>query len=232
MARIKGIIFDLNGTILWDTAYHNKAWNIFLEKYNINISEQEIRDNMHGKTNAEIMKYLFKQDLTLEEINKLASEKEKIYRTLVIEDNLQLANGVEKLFNYCLETSIPTSIATSSDQENSEFYYQRYNLKKWFMPCRYIYNNYTFKSKPNPEIFIKAANSMLLDPNEVLVFEDSIAGITTAENFGAGKIIIINSTGDDYSKYPYEMLTDFNEALDIIKNNITVPRENTYLGKL
>ena len=75
MSRIKGIIFDFNGTLLWDTPYHNKAWNIFLDRYHITLSDQEIRDNMHGRTNAEIFKYLFKKDLSLGEVNTLAAEK-------------------------------------------------------------------------------------------------------------------------------------------------------------
>ena len=189
MPAQKGIIFDFNGTLLWDTPYHNKAWNIFLKKYSISLSDREIHENMHGKTNAEIFKYLFKRDFSGDELKNLASEKEGIYRNLVLTDNFQLQDGVTDLFDYCLECAIPIAIATSSDEENADFYYRRYNLKKWFIKKRFVYNDYTFKGKPEPDIFFRAAERLLLEPEDIIVFEDSPSGIRAAEKFGAGKII-------------------------------------------
>lgn len=230
MSKIKGIIFDFNGTLLWDTQFHNKAWNIFLKKYRINLSDEEIRDNMHGRTNAEIFKYLFKKDLSQSEVNTLASEKEAIYRQLIINNEFELQPGVTKVFDFCLACAIPIAIATSSDKENADFFYERYNLKKWF-PCRrFIYNDYTFPSKPAPDIFQKAAKQLFLEPEEIMVFEDSPAGIEAAERFGAGKIVIINSTGNDCSKYDDTLvLEDINDSLSIIDLNIVLPREDRYL---
>lgn len=229
MSRIRGIIFDFNGTLLWDTPFHNKAWNIFLKKYRINLTDQEIRDNMHGRTNAEIFKYLFKKDLTLHEINTLADEKEAIYRHLIINNEFELQPGVTKVFDFCLACSIPIAIATSSDQTNAEFYYERYGLKKWFPRRRFVYNDYTFKSKPEPDIFQKAAKQLFLEPEEIMVFEDSPAGIEAAERFGAGKIVIINSTSDDCSQYDHLVLEDINDSISIIDLNIVLPREDHYL---
>lgn len=224
MKTIKGIIFDFNGTLLWDTPYHNKAWNIFLKNYGITLTDQEVHDNMHGKTNGEIFPYLFKRAISGEELIKLSGEKEKIYRDLILADNFQMADGVEQMFNTCLGASVPMAIATSSDKENAMFYYERYNLKKWFMKMRFVYNDYTFGSKPQPDIFIKTASRMFLDPEEIMVFEDSPAGIEAAERFGAGRIIIVNSTHSDYSAYSYERISSFNDAMRAIKRYIIDPR--------
>ena len=221
MSRIKGIIFDFNGTLLWDTPYHNKAWNIFLQRYRISLSDNEIRDNMHGRTNAEILKYIFKRDFAQSEINTLAAEKEDIYRHLIINNDFQLQNGVTRMFNYCLACVIPIAVASSSDKVNADFYYERYNLKTWFPQRRFIYNDYTFNGKPAPDIFQKAAIQLFLDPDEIMVFEDSPAGIEAAQRFGAGKIVIINSTGDDYSKYDLLTLDNFEDVINIIDLNIT-----------
>ncbi|MDQ7826205.1 MAG: hypothetical protein RDV48_25605 [Candidatus Eremiobacteraeota bacterium] len=48
----KAAIFDFNGTLLWDTAYHNKSHDIFLEKHNIHLTDEEKREKIHGKPNA------------------------------------------------------------------------------------------------------------------------------------------------------------------------------------
>lgn len=220
MSALRGIIFDFNGTLIWDTPYHNKAWNIFLKRYSISLSDKEIHENMHGKTNAEIFKYLFKREFKGEELDRLASEKEGIYRQLILSDDFQLHEGVKEMFNYCLACAIPIAIATSSDKENAEFYFQRYDLKKWFMRNRFIYNDYSFKCKPEPDIFKRAAEHLFLEPGEIMVFEDSPAGIKAAEKFGAGKIVIVNSSGEDYSMYTHQVITDFKEAARIIKIEI------------
>ncbi|MBO4372914.1 MAG: HAD family phosphatase [Bacteroidales bacterium] len=229
MSRIQGIIFDFNGTLLWDTPYHNKAWNIFLQKYNISLSDNEIRDNMHGRTNAEIFKYIFKKDFTQSEIDSLAAEKESIYRHLIINSNFQLQDGVTRIFDFCLACAIPIAVATSSDKVNADFYYERYDMKKWFPQRRFVYNDYTFKGKPEPDIFVKAAKQLFLNPDEIMVFEDSPAGIEAAERFGAGKIIVINSTKDDYSRYEHLVLEDINDAYNIVDLNINLPREDCYI---
>ena len=71
---------------------------------------------------------------------------------------------------------------------------------------------------------------MFLEPEEIMVFEDSPAGIEAAERFGAGKIVIINSTGNDCSKYDDTLvLEDINDSLSIIDLNIVLPREDRYL---
>ncbi len=229
MSRIKGIIFDFNGTLLWDTPYHNKAWNIFLDRYHITLSDQEIRDNMHGRTNAEIFKYLFKKDLSLGEVNTLAAEKEAIYRHLIINNNFDLQRGSRQMFDYCLACAIPTAIATSSDKENADFFYDRYDLKTWFPRRRFIYNDYTFASKPAPDIFTKAASQLFLEPDEIMIFEDSPAGIEAAEKFGAGKIVVINSTGENLEDSPYLVLDSFLDAINIIDLNIVLQREGIYI---
>jgi len=228
MSTLKGIIFDFNGTLLWDTPYHNKAWNIFLKKYGISLSDKEIHENMHGKTNAEIFKYLFKRELEPQELEMFALEKEGIYRNLILRDNFQLQDKVTELFDYCLACAIPMSVATSSDKENADFFYRRYGFKKWFMPMRFVYNDYTFKSKPEPDIFFRAAERMFLNPKDIIVFEDSPSGIRAAEKFGAGQIVIVNSSNEDYSMYTHQIITNFEDAKRIIKFEIDDSRSKEW----
>ena len=140
-------------------------------------------------------------------------------------DDLHLAAGVIDLFNYCDSAAIPMAIASSSDKENADFYYERYNLNKWFPKCRFIYNDYTFKGKPAPDIFQKAAQTMFLQPSEIMIFEDSPAGIEAAEKFGAGKVVIVNSTNANYSTYSHDVIKSFAEAMPIIDNIIDKPRD-------
>lgn len=209
--KFKGLVFDFNGTLVWDTPYHNLAFDIFLEKHNIHLSDQEKTIKIHGKTNPDIMRGLFDRELNDEEIAKFSIEKETIYQNLVISD-LHFADGVENLFNFLKEKKVPFCIATSSDLFNVKFYFKQLHLHRWFSPDHVIYNDGTLKGKPEPDIFLRAASKLQLYPRELVIFEDSKAGVVAAENAGAGKIYIVNSINDNFSEFNHEVISSFDEV--------------------
>ena len=59
------------------------------------------------------------------------------------------------------------------------------------------------------DTFLAAAEKLQMLPEETIIFEDSIAGIEAAERAGAGKIYIVNSYGENYSRFAYDIITDF-----------------------
>lgn len=209
--NFKAAIFDFNGTLLWDTDYHNKAFDIFLDKYNIQLTDEEKRIKIHGKTNPDIMRGIFSRPLSDEEIATISLEKELIYQDLIRHD-LHLAPGAESLFNWLSNNNIPFTIATSAGIENVDFYFEKMPLSQWFSVDKVVYNDGSFRGKPAPDIFLAAIKKLGIPANETVIFEDSVAGIEAAENAGAGKIYIINSTNDDYSRFPHEVITHFDSV--------------------
>ena len=207
----KGAIFDFNGTLFWDTAFHDLAFDIFLEKHGIHLSDEEKRIKIHGQTNSDIMRGIFGVQLTDKEILDYSQDKEAIYRQLCKND-LKFAPGAEDLFNFLQDKEIPFTIATSAGIENVSFYFENMNLNRWFTLDKTIYNNGTFNGKPQPDVFLAAALKLDLPPWETIIFEDSIPGIEAAESAGAGKIYIVNSYGENYSRYSYPIITNFNEV--------------------
>lgn len=204
----KGAIFDFNGTLFWDTAFHDRAFDIFLEKHNVQLTGEEKRVKIHGKPNADIMRGIFGDHLTDDEIYDMAQEKEAIYRELCVND-LQFAPGAEELFNFLKNNNIAMTIATSAGIENVSFYFEKMHLDSWFSLDKAAYDDGTFRGKPHPDVFLVAAEKLGLQPEETVMFEDSVAGILAAENAGAGKIYIVNSYGENYSRFTHEIITDF-----------------------
>lgn len=207
----KGAIFDFNGTVFWDTAFHDRAFDIFLDKHNVKLTDEEKRVKIHGKPNADILRGIFGNHLTDTEIYNMAQEKEAIYRKLCVDD-LQFAPGALDLFDYLSSKGIPMTIATSAGIENVSFYLEYMHLDRWFNPDKVAYDDGTFRGKPHPDVFLAAAMKLGLPPEETVMFEDSIAGIQAAENAKAGKIYIVNSYGENYSRFSYEVITNFNEV--------------------
>ncbi|MGI9544151.1 MAG: HAD family hydrolase [Cyclobacteriaceae bacterium] len=208
----KGVIFDFNGTLFWDTPYHNQAWNQFLEAHDIHMSDMEMIQKIHGKTNAAIFRNLFGPDLEPWRINQMAQDKESIYRKLCSKQQMQLAPGVSELLQFLKDIGIPFTIATASGADNLDFYFEHLSLNRWFNFDKVVYDNGTFPGKPEPDIFLLAAKQLKLSSKETVIFEDSFAGILAAENAGAGKIFIVNSNKDDYSQWHYKIITDFDQV--------------------
>jgi len=208
---IKGAIFDFNGTLFWDTAFHDLAFDIFLEKHGVQLTDEEKRVKIHGQMNPDIMRSIFGNQLTEKEIIDFSQDKELIYRQLCMND-LKFAPGAEELFGFFQEKGIPFTIASSSGIENISFYFANMKLDRWFTLDKVVYNNGTFRGKPNPDVFLEAAKKLDLLPEETVVFEDSIAGIEAAERAGAGKIYIVNSYGENYSRFPYEIIVNFDQV--------------------
>lgn len=207
-----GVIFDFNGTLFWDTKLHNKAWNIFLQKYNKHLTDKELFEKIHGKNNADIFRYLF-GDITEKEIQGYVLEKELLYQQLCLETNMQLAPGAIDFFNFLKSNGIPFTIATASGKENVDFYFEHLPLNKWFDPNKIVYNNGHIKGKPDPEIYHTAMGIISKKPEDIVVFEDANMGLLAAKNAKAGRIIIVNSNDDDYSSWDgLQIIKDFAEV--------------------
>ena len=100
---MKGIIFDFNGTLFWDSEIQENAWKTFGKKLSgRDITDEEFNTYFHGRTNKDTLEYLKKRELTEEEVNELAQQKESIYRDLCKSDlsKFKLAPGVERYLNY------------------------------------------------------------------------------------------------------------------------------------
>lgn len=224
MRTISGVIFDFNGTLFWDTHYHDLAWDHFLNDHHLRLSNEEKHLTIHGKTNQDIFRFLFGQGLTNEKMGKMIQEKEKIYRNLCFNGSMTLAPGAEPLLDWLKKEGVPMTIATASGWENLSFYLENLPLQNWFLQEKIVFNDGSFVGKPQPDIFIKAASNLDVPVEQIMIFEDSAMGILAAENAGVKKICIVKSNEDDYSHYRHDVIKDFSEVdralfIDKIQHN-------------
>ncbi|MDH6358626.1 HAD family phosphatase [Parabacteroides sp. PF5-9] len=208
-----GVVFDFNGTLFWDTPLHNEAWNIFLKKRGLHLSDHDFFTTIHGKNNKDIFTQLFHRDFSAPELKKLIDEKEDLYRQLCLKTEIKLAPGVIDFLNFLQTNKTPFTIATASDKENLDFYFQHLGLSKWFDYDKVVYNNGKIKSKPDPEIYQIAMSVIGIAPEKTVVFEDAVNGLLAAQHAQAGCIIAVNSNNDDYSLFPnYQAIHSFDEV--------------------
>lgn len=193
---MKGIIFDFNGTLYWDSKLHYEAWREYSKILRgIPFSDEEMRKNMFGRTNEDIIAYAIGKPPSPDMVKKYAKEKEALYRQRCLLDrkNFKLAPGAIEFLDWLKGNNIPMTIATMSEWDNVEFYIREFNLAKWFDIDKIVYSNGKIPGKPAPDIFLIAAKNIGLQPEECVVVEDALSGITAAQNAKIGKIIAIAS---------------------------------------
>jgi beta-phosphoglucomutase len=204
MSEVKGIIFDFNGTLFWDSKLHERAWLEFAQTYaNKHLTDNDFKERVHGRINRDIIQLVFEKIFSVEEIQHYSDAKENIYRSYLLSDRnlLKLAPGAVEMLDYLKSVNFPITIATSAEISNVDFYFNNLGLTQWFDFAKIVYDNGKIVPKPAPDIFLNAASNIGIDPKYCLVVEDSITGITSARNAGIGKIIFIeNDEPAEYSK--------------------------------
>ncbi|MDX8340952.1 HAD family phosphatase [Draconibacterium sp. IB214405] len=210
--KIKGVVFDFNGTLFWDTHLQNDSWDRFLEKYHFSLSAEEKKKYIHGINAKDTFEYLFKRELDDSEVHRLTEEKEVIYRSMCLEHGMQLAPGAEQLIRFLTESGIALAIATASAKNNVDFFIQHFPLLNYFKREHIIYNDGVMRGKPHPDLFNKAIAAIETKAEETLIFEDSHAGVESAIRSGAGKVIIVNSAKAVYDGFSCQQITHFDEV--------------------
>lgn len=189
-----GVIFDFNGTLFFDADKQEESWRIFSKQLRGHaFSDEELQNLMHGRTNKTLIEYLLGCSIDNDKLFKLSDEKEKIYRDMCVNDpeNLKLAPGAIELLDYLKENLIPYTIATASGKENVLFYMETLELYKWFDFDKIVFDDGSFLGKPEPDIYLKAAAKLGVQPENCIVIEDAISGIESAYRANIGKIIAI-----------------------------------------
>ncbi len=191
--KYNGIIFDFNGTLLFDTDLHVKAWDTIAKKLHKGpITYETIVRNYWGLANEELLRKLTDNIYSDQEYQQLSQEKEALYRQYVCENKqYQLVDGVIDFFNYLKNNNIPFTIASASIKENIDFYVTHFKLKKWIDPAMIVYDNGQYKNKE--EMYAQAIKILNLK-KPYLIFEDSINGIKSALKTGADVIGIDTPT--------------------------------------
>lgn len=186
----RAVIFDLDGTLLDNNSYHLKSWIEYLKKIGRNISEEEYNANINGRTNTDVIKYIYNREMTNEEILKYTLEKEALYRELY-KPFIKPIAGLSNFLQILKEKKIPMAIATSGIQPNIDFMFEEVPIRQYFKEV--VNSSHIKKGKPDPEIYLKTASLLNIPPKNCLVFEDAVVGIKSAKAAGM-KVIAVATT--------------------------------------
>lgn len=203
----KGIIFDLDGVICHTDKYHYQAWKKLADRLGIYFDET-INNRLRGVSRMESLNIILERaDKTYTEQEKeaFATEKNEVYKELLKqmtpeELSLEVKDTLEELRN----RGILLSIGSSS--KNAGFILNRLGLGDFFDAVSD--GNNISHSKPDPEVFLKAAEFLKLPASECLVVEDAEAGLLAAKNGGMDSAAIGDAVKSDLPQYKLETFSD------------------------
>ena len=219
--EVKAVIFDLDGTLIDNNAYHLQSWIHYLKNKNREISEEEYKANVNGRTNKDVIEYIYQRKMEDAEAMVYAHEKEAIYRELY-QPHITPVAGLLPLLQKLKDLNIPMAIATSGIQVNIDFMFDNIPIRQYFDVI--VNSAHINKGKPDPEIYIKTAELLNVAPENCLVFEDAVVGINSAKAAGMKVVGVLTThsaaelAGADVLIRDYtELLNDANNFKEIIR---------------
>lgn len=199
---IIGVIFDFNGTMFFDSKYHIKAWTSYVEELTGGpVAKKDVEQHIIGKSGKNIVEYFLGYELNDDMVEQFCEEKESIYRNLCMQnkEDLKLAPGLEKFLDFLTEHNVPRTVSSSAPLSNIMFYFEVFDLYRWFDPEKMVYHDKRMRDKPFPDMYIVASRMLNKKPEQCLVFEDSVTGITAAKNAGVKHVVAIKGDNPNLS---------------------------------
>ena len=208
------VIFDMDGTMVNNTPYHYRTWQVMFEKYGLGeITPQTYYAEFSGVPVFDNVVRVFGNQRDNEGLNQLVKEKEVIYQGLYSPEAAPI-NGLVDFLKELKQNGIKIAIASSASMHDIDFILERIHVREYFDVI--IDGSQVDKGKPNPDIFLKAAEHLQTSPQNCAVIEDSIAGIKAGN--AAGMKVIGITTGNTAEKLqPSALVIDDFTGLSIEK---------------
>lgn len=183
MNNIKACLFDLDGVIVDTAKYHFLAWKRLADELNIEFTEKD-NERLKGVSrmrSLEIILEIGQVNLDEETKNNLAAKKNDWYVEYISKLTPdEILPGAKEFLKLARENNM--KIALGSASKNSMLILNKLDLVDCFDAI--IDGTKVSKAKPNPEVFLKGAEALNVEPNHCVVFEDAEAGIEAAINAG------------------------------------------------
>ena len=187
---VKGIIFDMDGTMVDSLPYHHEAWKIFFNENKVENFSEKLKDYKGGGT-LDLMKAVYGDRYSLKQLKRMSDEKEIIFRR-IYKGKIKPIKGFMKFLNHVKSRNILVGLASNAIRKNVSLIIKELEIYDDFDSI--ICGDEVDNGKPNPEMFNKTIDRFKINKNECLIFEDSLEGIKAAKNSGINVIGITSSS--------------------------------------
>jgi beta-phosphoglucomutase len=175
---IPAIIWDVDGTLVDTAEQHFRAWARLAAEINLPFTRADFAATF-GMRNPEIIRKLFDPNADAEKCRVLGERKEDLYRASVREEGTQLLPGVAALLAAFDGAGWPQAVGSSAPPGNLDLLLGLTDTRRYFAAV--VTGDDVERGKPDPEVFLTAAEKLGVTPNRCVVFEDAVAGVEAAK---------------------------------------------------
>ena len=208
----KAVIFDLDGVLVHTDRYHYLAWKQIAGEIGVPFDEK-VNDRLRGVSRRESLDIILENCMEKPEeteIVRLLEKKNSIYRKLLeqlIPESVEAS--VRDTLEWLQQEKVPMAVGSSS--KNTEYILEKTDLVRYFDVV--ADGNMITRSKPDPEVFLKAAELIGADSGDCIVVEDAVAGIQAAKAAGMYAVGIGEAAGYAETDYGIRDLTELRKLI-------------------
>ncbi len=209
MKSKKAIIFDLDGVIVDTAKYHFIAWQKIAEQLGIDFThkDNELLKGVSRVKSLDLILELGKKTISQAEKDVLLVQKNEHYLQLISKMNAdELLPGIKQLLNNLYNKNIPFALGSAS--KNARRILKALNLTVMFTAI--VDGTDVSKAKPDPEVFLIAAQKLNYAPEKCIVIEDSQAGIAAANSVNMLSVGI----GDSHNLHDADVILENTSKLN------------------
>lgn len=184
-------LFDMDGTLIDNTPYHFLSWQWLYKKYGIGeLTKAEYYTTISGVPVLQTIRRVFGEGRTKAQLQALLEEKEAYYRNIYA-PHLQGIKGLEDFLAALKSAGVRMALGTSATPEDINFIFGHLAIRQYFDAI--INASMVTRPKPDPQVYLLAAEALQMPPARCVVFEDSLAGIKSGH--AAGMKVVGITTG-------------------------------------
>jgi beta-phosphoglucomutase len=188
-----GVIFDVDGVLLDSYQIHFECWLAVAAEDGIVITEPDFR-SLFGRRGQEIARQVWGPELTELQVVSIHRRKQALYRES-LQRNLPAMDGAVQLIDGLLEAGLVLAVGSSAPSANVEMTLEGLGRKQAFSAI--VTGSDVTQGKPDPRVFLLAAQRMGLEPSHCAVIEDAPAGIAAAVTGGMTAIALLGTAPAD-----------------------------------
>lgn len=199
-----GAIFDWDGVIIDSSRYHEESWELLAKQENRALPQGYFAQAF-GKRNETIIPEVLGWTREKQEITRLADRKEKMYRGLISNRGIAALPGVKPFLEMLRVHKIPCCVGSSTPRLNITLVLKQLGFNRYFQDI--VAAEDVSRGKPDPEVFLKAARTLQVSPEQCIVFEDALVGIRAAKA-GGMKVVAVSTTHPFSELREADLVTD------------------------